>query len=153
MHARKRIVMVLTVLTMLATLPLAASADVPADGGTADQATDRVADPVTDVVVVPIRDAVKDRISDRIVDRVVDRPIDRPIDRCGDRITDSRVDCDRHRPDRPIDHCRFHRGDDHPRHCVDEKPHDVNLRHLIWRLIQSHEWQKLFQLLERLGLI
>jgi hypothetical protein len=42
--------------------------------------------------------------------------------------------------------------DPQPRRCPD-RPDDVNIRHLIWRLVKAGEWRKLFHLLHRLGII
>ena len=45
---------------------------------------------------------------------------------------------------------------DNPRRCLhhpNDRPHDLNVRQLIWRLIQAHEWQTLFRLLHWLGVI
>lgn len=104
-------------------------------------ATDRTGDvpPVVDDQVDEAPDRATDR---RPSDRRTDRVTDRPTDRCRPADFDRRVCC----PDQPVD--------DLPERCRDdERPHDVNLRKLIWRLIEAHEWEKLFRLLHRLGII
>lgn len=59
---------------------------------------------------------------------------------------------DRPSDHRPIDRCLD--AADNPRRCIDHEPtQDSNVRHLIWRLINAHEWEKLVRLLIRLGLI
>lgn len=99
-----------------------------------------------------------DREAERPADVVTDRPVEVETDRTPDSATDLRPASD-HRPDRlidgevdrPIDRCHP-RIVDHPRRCVhDERPHDFNVRHLIWRLIKAHEWEKLVRLLHWLG--
>ena len=91
-----------------------------------DQVTDRPADRHVDQVRDPVRD--RQPVLDRRTDRVIDREVDRPIDRCHPRIADNL------------------------RRCLhDEWPHDINVRHLIWRLINAHEWEKLVRLLHWLG--
>lgn len=61
-------------------------------------------------------------------DTRIDREVDRPIDRCHPRIVDN-----------------FRR-------CLNDRwPHDLDIRHLIWRLIKAHEWEKLIRLLHWLG--
>jgi hypothetical protein len=39
------------------------------------------------------------------------------------------------------------------RRCIDDRHPHVNVRHLIHRLIQAGEWEKLFRLLHRLGIV
>ena len=107
-----------------------------------------------------------DRPSDRPTDSPVDRPVDRPTDRPSDGPTDQVPD----RPaDRPVDEVRpTDRQVDRPvdrevdrrcvdfvtdRSCVDDRHPHVNIRHLIQRLINAGEWEKLFRLLHRLGII
>ena len=123
--------------------------------------TDRMPDSdhvdVTDSTIAdraPARDVPADRPSDRPVDRATDRASDRVTDRPSDRVTDRPVDrvTDRPSDHRPLDRCVV--VADNPRRCIDHAPeHDVNIRHLIWRLIKAQEWEKLFRLLHRLGLI
>ncbi len=48
-------------------------------------------------------------------------------------------------PDRPVDRI--------PERCKDHAPDQLSPRQMILRLIQNHEWEKLWQLLQRLGLI
>lgn len=104
----------------------------------AERPVDRVADEPT---ARPV-DSVKVRPHDRPQARPVDRPRERSVDRVVDRPADHR----------PLDRCIA--VADNPRRCVDDRPdHDINVRHLIWRLIKAQEWEKLFRLLHRLGLI
>lgn len=107
-------------------------------------------EPVTDAVPVDkfeeATDVVSDRLDDQEVDRVrATRTDHRPaVDRPSDRIIEREVD-------RPIDRCHP-RIVDNLRRCLDdERPHDINVRHLIWRLIKAHEWEKLLRLLQWLG--
>lgn len=80
---------------------------------------------------------VDERVAVETVDRAVDRPVDRPVDRVSDR------EVDRYR-------CVDFVTD---RRCIDDRHPHVNLRHLIQRLINAGEWEKLFRLLHRLGII
>lgn len=73
----------------------------------------------------PVRVEVVDRPVDRVQDREVDRVSDRY--RCVDFETDRR--------------------------CIDDRHPHVDIRHLIQRLINAGEWEKLFRLLHRLGII
>ena len=105
-------------------------------------AADRASD--SPVVADLAADNGSDRVTDirPVTDRAGDRVTDRPSDRCRPADFDRRVCC----PDRPVD--------DRPDRCRDsERPLDVNLRQLIWRLIEAHEWEKLFQLLHRLHIL
>lgn len=128
-------------MAMVATMPLAALA------------TER--DTVRDHTKV---DQVEDRVSDVPVERPPDRVVDQRDERVQDRATDVRPVTDQ-RPDGQIDRevdritDRCHpRIVDNVRRCLhDDRPHDLNIRHLIWRLIKAHEWQKLFRLLHWLG--
>jgi hypothetical protein len=78
-----------------------------------------------------------DRPADRAQAQLVDQPVDRPSDRVTDRSTD-RYRC--------VDFVT-------DRSCVDDRHPHVNIRHLIQRLINAGEWEKLFRLLHRLGII
>ena len=91
-----------------------------------DRPLDRSADvrPV-DPAPVDVVDRPVDRVRDRETDRVRDREIDRY--RCVDFVTDRR--------------------------CIDDRHPHLNVRHLIQRLINAGEWEKLFRLLHRLGII
>ena len=113
--------------------------DVPVRDDVTDRATDEVIDLPTDVV------------TDRPTDVVTDRPTDTPNDRCRQKLVDRRCVSDRP-TDRPVDRCLL--TTDHPRPCIDDhRPHDLNYRKLIWRLIHAHEWEKLVRLLHALGLL
>ena len=137
MRARNRLVSATLTLALVASAPLAVLAD--EDAPTRDAVKDSVTDQVTDRITEKVTDRPSDRIRDRRTDKVTDRPHDRP----GDRVTDRPID-------RPIDRC--HIRADNQRRCLDDQhPHDIDVRHLIWRLIQAHEWQKLFRLLKSLG--
>ena len=88
--------------------------------------------------------SASDRVSDtpRVADQVTEIATDRATGRVTDRVTD--IVTDRYR-------CRDAVTD---RRCLDDRhPHDVNLRALIHRLINAGEWEKLFRLLHRLGII
>ena len=96
------------------------------------------------------RDAIDRPVTDR---PVTDRPdtdrqlTDRPIV----DVTDRRPDVIDRRRDVTDHRCCVHLVD-HPRRCADgglDDPHYV--RHLIWRLVQAHEWKKLVRLLHALG--
>jgi hypothetical protein len=88
--------------------------------------SDASSDRPADIAPVDIADPPADRSQPS--DRVTDRPVDREVDRrCVDFITD--------------------------RSCIDDRHPHVNLRHLIQRLINAGEWEKLFRLLHRLGII
>lgn len=129
MRPAHRIMTALLALAMLVAMPMSAFAN--------DDA--RVVDTVTEQdfeVDHPVRDLP-------VVDVVeTDRPSDRPeVD--DERDKDGEV---RHR-------CLL---TDSPRRCLhhpNDRPHDLNVRQLIWRLIQAHEWQTLFRLLHWLGVI
>ena len=77
---------------------------------------------------------------------VRDQPTDRGVDRCIQKRVDTRCVTDHE-----VDKC--HHFADNDRRCIDHRPHDLNLRKLIWRLIHAHEWEKLFRLLLRLGIL
>ena len=89
----------------------------------------------TDAPAIDVDQSRTDGPSDRVspparpVDREVDQVTDRDVDRyrCVDVVTD--------------------------RHCVDDRHPHVNVRHLIQRLINAGEWEKLFRLLHRLGIV
>lgn len=137
MRARNRLVSATLTLALVVSAPLAVLAD--EDAPTRDAVTDGVTDHVTD----RITDKVTDRPSDRIHDRRTDKVMDRPSDRRTDLVTDRPID-------RPINRC--HISVDNQRRCLDDHHHhDINIRQLIWRLIQAHEWQKLVRLLNSLG--
>jgi hypothetical protein len=78
--------------------------------------------------------------------RPADRPADAGVDPVGPEVvgpTDRSVEIDRYR-------CVDFVND---RRCIDDRHPHVNLRHLIHRLINAGEWEKLFRLLHRLGII
>ncbi len=148
---------VLAPLMMLAATPVLAAERTDHDPSVVEQRnTDRGTDVAIDTTAAdPLRvvePGVSDRTDVRRPDRVTDRVADRVSDRVVDRITDHRR-CDRRDvrveaccPDRPVDRI--------PERCLDdERPHDVNVRQLIWRLIKAQQWEKLWQLLHRLGVI
>lgn len=123
-------------------------ADLPGDrpviDEVADQSVDAVPGPVTDEPAIdPVRDHMADRATDVIrdgeTDRITDVVRDRPVDQCPevDRLWDGCC------PDRATDHAR----------CDHEPSHDINIRHLILRLVEGHHWEKLLQVLHRLGVI
>ncbi|MCI0426250.1 MAG: hypothetical protein L0Z49_00610 [Actinobacteria bacterium] len=131
---RRALVAILTTLSMLGILPGVALA--------ADRAGDNTA-------TVSTRIDVEVENTDRpdVTDRTDDRP-DVTTDRCVQRLVDRRCPDDT-RPDRPVDRCRLLADLD--RRCLDDRHPHVNVRALIWRLIQAHEWEKLIRLLHWLG--
>lgn len=169
MSARNRLMTMALVITMFTLLAGTAYGD---DGGrsdreTADGAVDTGAVSVLDRSVDGATDPRADRPSDRSVDKVTDHTDVRPSDRTDREVTDRpRV--------RPTDGCALSTSDnarpcvvdrttdritdrcaqiaENPRRCVDHQlPRDLNIRKLIWRLIQAHEWEKLVRLLHWLG--
>jgi len=114
--------------------------------------------PLTAIAREPLTDTVQVDKAAESVDLVRDRPVDQSVDRVREPKTDRRKVLDRqddriieHEVDRPIDRCHP-RLVDNPRRCLDhERPHDINIRQLIWRLIKAHEWEKLVRLLHWLG--
>ena len=97
---------------------------------------------VGDREVVHIGDRpVESRSVEPVSVDAVDRPSDRPVDRETDRVRDR--ESDRHR-------CVDFVTD---RRCIDDRHPHVNIRHLIQRLINAGEWEKLFRLLHRLGIV
>lgn len=143
MAKSKRLMATALTVVMVAALPLAATA-------TEDRAVDRGID------VVERDRAQRDSVTDRPVTdrRVTDRPVtDRPVtDRpITDRpVTDRRPDVTDVRGD-VTDLRRCVHLVDQPRRCVDGMDDIQNVRHLIWRLINAHEWKKLVRLLHALG--
>lgn len=106
-------------------------------------AQEAVADGFIDEVAVggPETDRIVDRPSDRAVDRSSDRITDRTRDRVRDRCTEVDFVSDVCCPDQTIDR------------VTDRCHHEINLRQLIWRLIEAQEWEKLFRLLHRLHIL
>ncbi len=131
MRARKRLIIATLAVGLMAALPGTALAEDATRGET----------------------VTRDHLGERPLDRPVDRPTDKPIDRPTDQPTDRCIQRLTDRPcvdDRPTDRCLT--AADHPRRCIeDERPHDFNVRKLIWRLIKAHEWEKLVRLLHWLG--
>ena len=94
-------------------------------------------------------------------DRAVDEPavvdlVDRPVDVRPPEVTDRSTEV----RDREIDRVRDRETDRYrcvdfvnDRRCIDDRHPHVNVRHLIQRLIHAGEWEKLFRLLHRLGII
>jgi hypothetical protein len=155
MHMRRGTAVVLAALMMvMGALPVLAN-DRLADERPAVTATDR---PVRDR---PARDVPVDREVDRPAEpdvaqvggTAVDGPVDLPAPSVAvppsDRPSDPVID----RPaDREID--RYRCVDVvNDRRCIDDRHPHVNVRHLIQRLIEAGEWEKLFRLLHRLGII
>lgn len=90
--------------------------------------------------------------SDRPVDTI--QPVERP--QPSDEVKPSDRPSDK--PIREVDEADKVRHrcllTDNPRRCLhDDRPHDFDVRKLIWRLIKAGEWKKLFRLLHWLGLI
>ena len=147
MRARKRLIIATLAVGLTAALPGTALAqertetDVVATGHVSDRPVDKPSDKPTDRPI--------DRPVDKPSDRPTDRPTDKPTDRCVQSVTD-RLCVDDKPTDRPTDRCLA--SADHPRRCIDDRhPHDFNVRQLIWRLINAHEWEKLVRLLHWLG--
>ena len=120
------LVAAMMVLGALPSLAEESAIDRASDHRVSIENSDRRADvrPV-DPVPVGVVDRPVDRVRDRMVDRVRDRETDRY--RCVDVETDRR--------------------------CIDDRHPHLNIRHLIQRLINAGEWEKLFRLLHRLGII
>lgn len=143
MRTRKRILIATLAAGLIAALPGTAL------GQDRTESDVKVTDRVVDRPTVSLIDPPSERPSNRLPDKPADRPTDRPTDRCIQSLTDRR--CVDDKPsDRPVDRCLA--DADHPRRCVDDhRPHDINIRQLIWRLIKAHEWEKLVRLLHWLG--
>jgi hypothetical protein len=94
---------------------------------TSTQPTDIAPDGLEDTPSVPDSDLASDLVSDLVGDRAADRITDR---------------CDLRRFAAQHDDC-----------VTDQFPHDVDIRHLIHRLIHAGEWAKLVRLLNWLGWI
>ena len=141
MHMRRTTAVMLAALMMvLGALPgLAREATTDTRG-----AGDRVA---VDVVDRPLDRSVDVRLVDQVPADVVDRPVDRVRDRETDRERDREIDRVR---DRETDRCVDFVND---RRCIDDRHPHLNVRHLIQRLIHAGEWEKVFRLLHRLGII
>lgn len=116
-----------------------------------DRATDRRGDEPSDRPVDKVTDHTDVRPADRPDAEATVRSKDQPTDRCALRTSDKARPCVVDRTtDRATDRCAQIAED--PRRCVDHQlPHDLNIRKLIWRLIQAHEWEKLVRLLHWLG--
>ena len=150
MRARKRLITAMMAIALIAVLPGTALADDDTRGDAApvEVESDRPADKVTD--------QPSDRPSDKPTDRPTDRCVQVAVDRrCVDDIPNDRcltaAEIDRRCIDvQPTDRCVVDAVND--RRCVDDhRPHDINIRKLIWRLIHAHEWEKLVRLLHWLG--
>lgn len=129
MTARPRFTALCVVTAMFMSLPLSALADEATTDTRSEAAQTTGTDRASDA-----------RVDDRATTdrRVTDRPVvDRP-----DRIL--RTD------ERPVRRCAL--AADNPRRCIDQDTGDINVRHLVWRLFQAHEWRHLIKLLMRLGL-
>jgi hypothetical protein len=132
-------------LAMLLALQGAALADDSARGHSEER----------DAAQVQETDVVKgDRVTDR-AKTVTDRPSDKVKEHVTDVRRDLRRDVVKDRPsDRPAtDRCHLVTNDHVRRICKQDKPSDVNIRHLIHRLVHAGEWAKLIRLLHRLGWI
>jgi hypothetical protein len=158
MQGTRRLVVVTVALALSSTLPLTAGAvDSPRDAVGTDQPV-RSVDTEGDKGVssperVADRPAIVDRSdvetpTDRPEERPNDRPDVRPTDRCLQAAVDRRC-VDDLPDDRPIHRCL--RLADNPRRCLIDHDTDLNIRHLIWRLIQAHEWKLLVRLFHALG--
>ena len=174
--------LLISFIAALLTLPSAAFA-YERDGGDAvsDQASDQavdVAEP-TDRATDRETDRETDRPSDELTrrcleaDKVSDRCCahfaDQNPERCRDFIcqdTDVLTDrcCLHFAADHPercrdficknsdvvSDRCCLHLADDHPERCRD---HEINYRHLFWRLFHAGEWELILRLLHHLQII
>ena len=143
MRPKKRLLIATLAAGLIAALPGTALGQDRAESDVT--VTDRVSDSPIDRPI----DRPTEKPSDLPSDKPTDRPTDKPIDRCLQPHTDRR--CVDDKPtDRPVDRCLA--AADHPRRCVDHHhPHDINVRQLIWRLINAHEWEKLVRLFHWLG--
>lgn len=151
-------------LVLIASMPVAALADelrtddggAVGSGGGAAGTDVAIVDKARDASGDEAHETLTDRVSDLADDaRVADRKPRDPVitDRTDLRpVTDVRPDA---RIDREVDRLtdRCHpRIVDNVRRCLhDHWPHDLDIRHLIWRLIKAHEWEKLIRLLHWLG--
>jgi hypothetical protein len=139
MQATKRLIIATMAVGLIAALPGTALAEdgTRGDAVATDQVTDRPVDNPTD------------HPTDKATDRPTDKPTNRPTDRCIQRLID-RACVDDRPTEPPTDRCLT--ATDHPTWCVDDhRPHDLNVRQLIWRLINAHEWEKLIRLFHWLG--
>lgn len=130
-----------------ATLAMVMVATMPATALAGEGVRDRA---ISDQVVDRVSDLGEDREPDRVADRLDDRSSDGAIDVRPepDRRTDRQIDRE---VDRVTDRCHP-RIVDNVRRCLsDDRLHDFEIRHLIWRLIKAHEWEKLIRLLHWLG--
>lgn len=82
-----------------------------------------------------------ERVGVDVVDRPLDVTTDQVVERPSEQVRPAAVD--RYR-------CIDVVTD---RRCIDDRHPHVNVRHLIQRLIDAGEWEKLFRLLHRLGII
>ncbi|MGI9610525.1 MAG: hypothetical protein ACR2NL_09570 [Acidimicrobiia bacterium] len=128
MSGRNRVVAGAWSMAVLMAFPASALADRGSDRGGSQPVDSAV---VVDGSSARPADKVTDRPSGKPSDRVTDRPTDRRVDRCHELVTDQlRRDC-----------------------ITDKRPHDLNIRQLIYRLIHAGEWAKLVRLLHWLGWI
>ena len=135
MRKTNRVITAITSVALLAVMPLSAAASEVEVSISADVVVE--SDQSTD--------AHTDRPADREVDKETDRPSDREVDKETDRPSDQVDETDevRHR-------CLL---TDNPRRCLHDRAHDFDIRHLIWRLIKAHDWEKLLRLFHWLGWI
>jgi len=147
MRAGKRLIFATMAVGLIAALPGSALAQDRAE--TDVVATDHISDRPVDRPSDKRTEWATDRPVDKSFDRPADRPTDKPTDRCVQSVTD-RPCVDEKPTDRPTDRCLS--SADHPSRCIDDHHHhDINVRKLIWRLINAHEWEKLVRLLHWLG--
>lgn len=142
-----RIGTTMVALSMLTVMPLAASATTSERGAATDRGTAAVeADSNPDRDERPAR---SDASEDGRHPEATERGPGETSDRCDRRSVDHRRGCLDRVPEADRCHPRLI---DNPRRCIDhEPPHDIDIRHLIWRLIKAQEWEKLVRLLHHLG--
>lgn len=131
MSTSRRLAVVLLALTAFVMAPLAAMADEARPADTRDGDT-------TTTTTLEHDTTSRDRRTDEVI---TDEPV----------VTDGATRVDHPARDRVVDRCRPNIVDNRGACPHDEVRHDVDIRHLIWRLINAHEWTKLLRLLHRLG--
>ena len=139
MITRRILVAILAALLAMTTAvpAIAQDRDVARDAAVTDAPSET---PQTDVVVTHPAETDPAQTDPAETDAAQDDVADRPTDRCLAIDLVSDVCC----LDRPSD----------PRPCnTVDRPHDINYRLAIIRLIKAHEWEKLLRLLHFLGVI
>lgn len=142
-----RIGTTMVAISMLTAMPLAASATTSERGAATDRGAIAVeADSTVGRDERPARSGANEDTERR---EAPDRDLEETSDRCSRHSVDDPRRCLDRAPEPDRCHPRLV---DNPRRCIDHgPPHDIDIRHLIWRLINAHEWEKLVRLLHHLG--